>query len=93
MISAYLVIDSMRRTAKRYADMQMVVFDAFIPINLGPQYIQTRNADFWIVSPEGRDAMTEDYLQEIQARAACRPGSRIVSLDEYLEDQFFSEDM
>lgn len=92
MSSAYLVIPSMRRNAATYAHMKQVAFDAFIPINLGVQYLMGRGADFWVIAPEAKGEMPPEYLSALQGRVDARAGSRIIELDDYLDELFNLED-
>ena len=90
MSTALLIVPNMRDHAKLYKHMERVVFDAFIPVVLGPQYIVARNADYWVIAPEAAGQMSPEYLAMIQGRIDCKPGSQLISLADYL-DQFFPE--
>lgn len=90
MSTAFLVVDSMRKSAGQYRDMQPSVFDAFIPVNLGHQYLMGRTADYWVLAPGALGAMGAEYKAVLNGRIVLHEGSQLIELSDYL-NTFFSD--
>lgn len=91
MAQSYLVIaDGLEEAAHRHE--VGVVFDSFVRVSSGIQYLMGRTADFWLYTPRAWDAMTPQYLEALGQQAAKRPDSEVMPLGVYLDRFFNPED-